>query len=278
MSELGQKIKQDIITAIDNDSIVLPTLPEIALNVREITEDEDSSLNDLIEVINKDTALTARLLKVSNSPLFRCATEITNINMAVNRLGMQYTANLATGLVMEQMFQATSEMIDSRMRATWKRSTEVAGICSILARKHPHLAPGQSTLAGLVHAIGALPVLRYVEDNDVQISSVILDNILDELQPIVGEKILAKWEFPKELRPVPQECVNFSRTAPKADYADLVMVAMLQSYIGSDHHYLDMDWNHISAFTRMGVDPNMRDNQEEDMTAEMEAAMAMLNG
>jgi HD-like signal output (HDOD) protein len=276
MSDIGQKIKQDILDAIENDSIVLPTLPEIALNVREITENKDSGLFDLIEVINKDTALSARLLKVSNSPLFRGANEITNLNMAVNRLGMQYTSNLATGLVMEQMFQATSEMIDTRMRATWQRSTEVAGICNVLARQHSHLAAGQATLAGLVYAIGALPVLKYVEDHDVQINSVTLDSLVDELQPIIGEKILDKWDFPAELRPVPKECVNFMRTGNKADYADLVMVAMLQNYIGTEHHYLEMDWQSISAFKRLGIDPGIDPNEDEDLTAQMEAAMALL--
>ncbi|MDX1451547.1 MAG: HDOD domain-containing protein [Oleiphilaceae bacterium] len=277
MSELGQKIKADILEAIENDSLVLPTLPEIALNVREITEDENSGLMDLIEVINKDTALSARILKVSNSPLFRGANEISNLNMAVNRLGMQYTSSLAMGLAMEQMFQATSEMIDVRMRDTWKRSTEVAGVCNVLARKHSHLAPGQATLAGLVHSIGALPILKYVEDNDVAINSIMLDNLLDELQPVVGTKILEHWDFPKELRNVPAECVNFSRTVQRADYADLVMVGLLQSYQGTNHHYTEMDWHHISAFERVGVNPDAEADEDEDLTAEMEAAMALLN-
>jgi len=276
MSELAQKIKNDILEAIENDSIVLPTLPEVALNVREITEDEDSGISDLIDVINKDTALSARILKVSNSPLFRGANEINNLNMAVSRLGMQYTSSLATGLAMEQMFQATSEMIDIRMRETWKRSTEVAGMCSVLARKEGHLNPGQATLAGLIYSIGSLPVLKYVEDHDIQINSVMLDNLLDELQPIVGDKILEKWAFPGELRLIPVECVNFSRTVAKADYADLVMVSMLQSYLGSDHPYLDMDWSTISAFERLGIDPNFDDAEDEDLDAEMAAAMALL--
>lgn len=278
MSEIGDKIKQDILKAIENDTIVLPTLPEIALDVKRITEDENSGLFDLVEVINKDTALSARLLKVSNSPLFRGANEITNLNMAVNRLGMQYTSNLATGLVMEQMFQATSEMIDKRMRATWQKSTEIAGKCNILARAQSHLGAGQATLAGLVHAIGSLPVLKYVEDNEIQINSVMLDNVVDELQPIIGTQILKKWDFPSELRPVPKECINFTREVPKADYADLVMVALLQSYAGTDHDYASLDWNHISAFKRLGIDPNADPNADEDLSAQMEAAMALLKG
>lgn len=278
MSDIGQKIKEEILKAIENDTIVLPTLPEIALDVKKITEDEDSGLFDLIEVINKDTALSARLLKVSNSPLFRAANEITNLNMAVNRLGMQYTSNLATGLVMEQMFQATSEMIDKRMRQTWQKSTEIAGICNVLARQHSHLAAGQATLAGLVFAIGALPVLKYVEDNEIQISSVVLDNVLDELQPVIGEKILEKWDFPKDLRPVPRDCINFTRKAQKSDYSDLVTVALLQSYAGTDHDYASLDWNHVTAFERLGIDPNVDPNADEDLNAQMAAAMSLLNG
>lgn len=276
MSEIGEKIKRYLLNAIEKDTLVLPTLPEIALNVREITEDEDSGIVDLIEVINKDTALSARILKVSNSPLFRGANEISNLNMAVNRLGMQYTSSLATGLAMEQMFQATTDMIDSRMRDTWKRSTEVAGIANVLARKFKHLNPGQATLGGLVYPIGALPVLKFVEDKELQISGVVLDNLLDELQPVIGEKILEKWDFPQELRKVPKQCVNFNRVVDQVDYADLVQVGMLQTYIGSDHPYMELDWEAISAFERVGMDPS-KETDDEDLDAEMAAAMAMLN-
>lgn len=277
MSELGQKIKDDILIAIDNDTLVLPTLPEVALNVREITESEDSSIADLIDVINKDAALSARILKVCNSPLFRGANEINNLNMAVGRLGMQYTSSLAMGLAMAQMFQATSEMIDTRMRETWKRSTDIAGVCSVLARREGHLNPGQATLAGLIHAIGSLPVLKYVEDHELQINSVMLDNLLDELQPVVGDKILEKWDFPQELRIIPKASVDFSRQLEKADYADLVTVALLQYVAGSDHPYTELDWTQITAFKRLGIDPNFTEDEDEDLNAEMEAAMALLS-
>lgn len=276
MSELATKIVEEITTAINEDRLILPSLPEVALNVREVTEQEDSGIGDLIDVVEKDAALSARIIKVSNSPLFRGNNEIPNLNMAVSRLGMSYTSSLAMGLAMQQMFQATSEMIDKRMREIWEKSTEVAGMCTVLARQHEHLQPGQATLAGLIHSIGALPVLKFVEDNDIQISSVILDNLLDELQPIVGDKILAKWSFPADLAAVPKESINFTRTPAKVDYADLVMVSLLQSYNGTDHHYAEMDYHQISAFERVGINPDP-EHEDEDLNAEMEAAMALLS-
>ncbi|KZY62199.1 histidine kinase [Oleiphilus sp. HI0071] len=276
MSELAEKIIQEINAAIDEDKLVLPSLPEVALNVREVTEKDDTGISDLIEVIEKDAALSARLVKVSNSPLFRGNAEISNLNMAVSRLGMAYTSSLAMGLAMQQMFQATSDMIDKRMRQVWEKSTEVAGMCTVLARQHAHLQPGQATLAGLIHSIGALPVLKFVEDNDIQINNVILDNLLEELQPLVGAKILEKWSFPSELAIVPKEAINFTRSADKVDYADLVMVSLLQSYTGTDHHFAEMDYTTISAFDRVGINPDP-EHQDEDLNAEMEAAMALLN-
>lgn len=276
MSTIVETITEDLVEAIENDKLVLPTLPEAALQVREIAESDDSSIGDLVKVISNDTALSARLIRVCNSPLFRGSRTTENLNMAVSRLGMTYTSNLAMGLAMEQMFQATSDMIDKRLRATWQTSTEVAGICHVLAQHYTRLKPDQATLAGLVHLIGVLPILRYVEDRDIQISSLMLDNVVEELHPHIGSRILKKWDFSPELQSVPEDYVNFQRQVDKADYADLVMVANLQLVAGTEHPWTQMDWKTISAFDRLGLDPDIDMSEEEDLNAEMEAAMALL--
>ncbi len=276
MPELETKIKKDIVDAINSDKLVLPTLPEVALKVREVAESPESSVQDLVKVLSNDAAITARIIRVCNSPLLRGSREISNLQMAVGRLGMAYTANLATGLAMEQMFQATSEMIDKRMRTVWQTSTEVAGICHVLAGHYTKLKPDQATLAGLIHQIGTLPILTYIEENDIQINNIILDNLIDSMSPSIGSFILKKWDFSKELQMVPKEHCNFKREVPEADLADVVMIARLQSLLGTDHPYTKMDWSAISAFQRLGLDPEIDMNEAEDLSEEMEAAMALL--
>jgi HD-like signal output (HDOD) protein len=276
MSNIVETIKSDLTEAIENDKLVLPTLPEVALQVRDIAESEESAILDLVRVISNDTALSARIIRVCNSPLFRGSRAIENLNMAVSRLGMNYTSNLAMGLAMEQMFQATSDMIDKRLRATWQTSTEVAGVAHVLAQQYTRLKPDQATLAGLVHLIGVLPILRYVEDRDVQISSIMLDNVIEELHPRIGSLILKKWDFPRELLNVPLEYARFDRKIPEADYADLVMIANLQLVAGTDHPWNEIDKSTVSAFGRLGLDPEVDLNEEEDLNAQMEAAMALL--
>lgn len=277
MSKLAEKVQKELTQAIDNDELVLPTLPEVALKVREAAEDPDISIPQLSKVIGNDAALTARIIKVVNSPLLRTNKEITDLQMAVGRLGINYTCNLATGLAMEQMFQATSDVVDRKMREVWNKSTEIAGICHVLCKHYTRLLPDQATLAGLVHQIGVLPILTYAEEHsELLADSISLNHVIEQIHPMIGDKILRTWDFPELIAMVPSQYLDFTRDSAKVDYVDIVQVATLQSYIGSEHPYTKLDWSQIPAFAKLGLDPNQNLNEDEDLSAAMEAAMSML--
>ncbi|AQZ34461.1 HD-like signal output (HDOD) domain, no enzymatic activity [Pseudomonas sp. NFACC19-2] len=277
MSKLAEKVQQELIHAIENDELVLPTLPEVALRVREAAEDPDVGIPQISKVIGNDAALTARIIKVVNSPLLRSNKEITDLQMAVSRLGINYTCNLATGLAMEQMFQATSDVVDRKMREVWNKSTEIAGICHVLCRHYTRLMPDQATLAGLVHQIGVLPILTYAEEhNELLADSISLNHVIEQIHPIIGDKILRTWEFPEPIAIVPSQYLDFTRDSAKVDYVDIVQVATLQSYLGSEHPYTQLDWSKVPAFAKLGLDPQVDMQADEDLSAAMEAAMSML--
>ncbi|MGB3609072.1 MAG: HDOD domain-containing protein [Cellvibrio sp.] len=278
MSLIVEKVRQEIIAAIKSDRLVLPTLPEVALRVREVADDPKADLEKLTQVIGNDAALSARIVRVANSPLLRASRPIEDLKAAVMRLGIAYTSNIATGLAMEQMFQATSDLVDMRMREVWSRSSEIAGICHVLCRHYTRLRPDQATLAGLVHKIGVLPILTYAEENPALLSdSLTLDKVIESLHAPIGDMILKTWGFPEELAHIPSEHINFSRSAPKADYADIVTVAMLQSYVGTDTPMGQVDYHQVTAFERLQMDPDIQLAESEDLSAEMEAAMALLS-
>lgn len=274
MTDLARRVQDQLMEAIEKDRLVLPTLPEVALRVREAAEDPDVSIPMLVREISSDAALSARLIKVVNSPLLRTRQEITDLSMAVNRLGISYTANLATGLAMAQMFQATSDVIDQRMRQVWARSTEVAGISHVLCRHYTRLKPDQATLAGLVHSIGVLPVLSYAEEHDDLLGDPqSLELVIERIHPVLGDRILEAWDFPAPLRHVPSEHLDFQRNSPAVDYSDIVQVALLQSLAGTDHPFAQLDTAGIPSFAKLGLNNS---DDEEDLSAEMEAAMQLL--
>ncbi|RYZ87336.1 MAG: HDOD domain-containing protein, partial [Moraxellaceae bacterium] len=235
MSQISDRVRHEIITAIKNDQLVLPTLPEVAIKVREVADDPNADIDKLTGVIGGDAALSARIIRVANSPLLRASRAIEDLRTALMRLGISYTCNIATGLAMEQMFQATSDLVDMRMREVWSRSSEVAGISHVLCKHYTRLRPDQATLAGLIHKIGVLPILTYAEDHPSLLNdSLTLDHVIDELHAPLGDLILKTWGFPEELAHIPSQHIDFTRKIPKADYADIVTVAMFQSYAGSE--------------------------------------------
>lgn len=277
MSNLVEKITAIIIQAIDEDKLVLPTMPEMALRVREVADDPNASIKQLAVIIGQDAALAARIIKVANSAIYRGAKVIEDLNMALSRLGMSTTCALATGLAMEQMFQATTDLVDRRLRQVWNESAEIAGICTVLCKFKTKLKPDEAALAGLVHQIGVLPILSYAEDHPALLrDSFTLETVISQAHPRIGERILTAWGFPAALRQVPTQYLDFTRQVPKADYADLVTVGFLESLDAKKQHFGDLDYSTVTAFERLGLDWDIDNAEAEDLSEAMNTAMSML--
>jgi HD-like signal output (HDOD) protein len=195
----------------------------------------------------------------------------------VCRLGIVQSCNLAVGFAMQQMFQATSEIIDRRLRAVWAHATQVAAISGVLARNYTRLKPDQAVLAGLTHNIGALPVLTWAEEHDRLLNdSLTLDRVIEELHGELGSLILRNWKFPEELAMVPEWYARYDRGPHGTDYVDVVMVANLQTYAGTNHPCATLDRTSIQAFHNLGLDPSVEASEAEDVSAEYAEAMAAL--
>jgi HD-like signal output (HDOD) protein len=277
MSNIVREVSEEIIASIKTDLIVLPTLPEIALKVRDVAENPKSNLSDIEKIICRDAALSARIVKVANSPVFRATQESKDMKMALGRLGMTYTANIAVGLAMEQMFQATSSIVDTRMRQIWQQSSEIAGVCHMLCKHRTKLRPSQAALGGLVHQIGKLPILSFAEEHPSLLKdSLSLDRVIKIIHPIIGRAILRRWSFPKELQSIPVDHLKFSRDISEADYSDLVTVAMMQTQMDDQGHFGEVDCAQVTSFARLLLEPETH-VESTDLSAEMEAAMQMFN-
>jgi len=275
---LEQDFLNELVDAIKNDRLTLPTLPEVALKIRDAVSDPDVSSNTLSNVIGQDAALAARIIKVANSPLLRGAVTVDNLQLAITRMGINFVRNLATGLAMEQMFQATHDAVDKRLRRSWEHSLEVASISHVLASHFTKLKPDQATLAGLVHEIGILPILTLAEDNpQILEKEAVLDKIIQRLHGKVGKAIMKAWEFPPELQDVPLGCTDFTRdTGQTADYVDVVTVAKIQSYTPENTPFPNLDISTVPAFAKLGLAGEVDVHEVDDLAEEVEEAKQAL--
>lgn len=267
----------NIVAELNDGSLVLPTLPEVALQVREVVDDPDVTAQGLAEIIVTDAALSARLLKVANSPLYRGRIAVESVQMAVSRLGLKMVRNLVTSLVMEQMFQATSNRLEKRLHELWVTSTEVSALSQVLAAKQPGIKTDEAMLAGLIHNIGVLPILMKAEEcPELLQDSSMLDNIIANLHPRVGEAILKSWKFSEELIAVPAEHGNLNRNSPNGpDLVDVVQVAVIQNLANTDKAHEPGSLEGVPAFEKLGIDTGMSVIELDEDSEEYAEALAL---
>ena len=87
---------ESIIDDLENDRLPLPTLPEVAIKVRETAEDGDASINDVAKIIETDAALSARIVQVGNSALYRGVNAAETVQAATMRMGLDTVRTPAT--------------------------------------------------------------------------------------------------------------------------------------------------------------------------------------
>jgi len=265
MSEKSDQFFSQLKTAVESDQLILPTLPEVALKIREAVENENTSAQQIADTLTQDASLSARLIQVSNSPLYRSRNPIEDLQMAVTRLGVRMVRDLVVSLAMKQIYQATSDVLDEHFRKSWNTAVEVAAICRMLATTVPGINPEQALLAGLIHNIGALPILVMAEDDDDLFNnSEALGEVINELTSPVGVLIMQTWNFGDAMIDVVKHANNFSYDhGGAADLVDLVQIALLQG----GHVPSEIDWASVPAFSKLGMDTEVNvveieENQE----------------
>ncbi|QSA98551.1 HDOD domain-containing protein [Methylococcus sp. EFPC2] len=262
-------------SAIANNKLVLPTLPEVALSVRQAVNSGKVSDAELARVISGDPGLATRLLQVANSPLYRARQKIESLQMAITRMGHNVIRNLITSLAMQQVFNPQSPLLASYFHATWKHSVNIASVSRALALHCRHLDKEQAMLAGLIHQIGKLPILTLAEKfPELAQDRAALDHLLNALHPTIGKIIMESWDLPEGLRKAAWEYLDFHRDpAPEADYVDVVQVAYIENELVTNPSFADLvNVAAVPAFHKLGLDPDIEVLEIEGVAEEVAAA------
>ena len=265
---------------ITNKTLQLPTLPEVALEIRDAVENDSADAHTVARMVAKDPALSARLLQVANSPVYRGRSEVDSIQQAITRLGLKMVRSLVVSLAMRQIFQATSDALDKQFRQLWDDSLQVAAISHMLAAGIPQLEREQAMLGGLVHNIGALPIMTKIDEHfGFTAGETVVAHMLDELGPEIGTHILKSWNFPESLAVIPRSCVDPAYDpGPDISYADVVLAARLQNLAAKSRLDQATDLSRVPAFAKIGIDPEILFIDMEGPAEEIDEVRSMLEG
>lgn len=239
---------------LEHGTLLLPSLPEVAIKIRDGINKDQTSINEMLVLLSQDASIAANLIEISNRSLYRGFNKIDDLETAITRLGASMIKDLVTVLSVKQMFMTTSNNVDRHFRKIWATSVGTASICKVLASNIARMSSEKAMLCGLLHNIGALPILVYTEHANGEIKSSDIPELIGDLQTIIGEKILTAWNFSQDIIDSVSQCYDFTRkNNKKVDYVDLVHVALLHGGYAKAKEPIDI--NEVSAFKKLNINP-----------------------
>ncbi|MCP4492254.1 MAG: HDOD domain-containing protein [Gammaproteobacteria bacterium] len=225
-----QRLFDQLLQDFQQNQLQLPVLPEAALKIRQVINQPDVGSAEIIKIVQTDPVLSARLIKVANSPLYGTWREIKTVRDAVRRLGQEATRSLSFSLSLSQLFHARSSFIKQQIEQIYDEGIQVSSLAYVIARNcASHLDPEQALLGGLLHNLGAIPILKYVDEHPGMVSDTrSLSKSLANLCVPVSRLMFEHWHFDAELLDVVESSGNWNRNTGKvADYVDIVIAARI---------------------------------------------------
>ena len=279
--QLIHRFRQEIQNDMAGDRIVVPSLPDVVLRVRQVMEDAASNSADITRAIGTDPALSAQIVRLANSAYYGAGNPVNNLQRAVTRLGNDVVHHVVMLLVVAQIYNVqTRPRIRPHLENLWRHSTLIACIGELLARRVSGLEAEVAMLAGLIHDIGVLPILvRAEEDARLMSDPETLNAVVASLHPEVGQAVLEEWRYPPDLVAVAAEHENLGRDQDDtADYVDIVLAANLLSHALDDHPLASADWAGIPAMEKLGVTGELADELLREATATVDGLRNLLSG
>ncbi|RMG35471.1 MAG: HDOD domain-containing protein [Gammaproteobacteria bacterium] len=233
----------------------LPAMPDLAVDIGRALDDPRTVNDDIARLVQLDPALTARVMRIVNSAAFAGGIPVSSLQQAVGRLGRQQVRNIVFSCIVKGLFHTSSSVLKARLEKLWKHSCKVAAVSALLARFTPGLDAGRGLLAGLVHDIGAIPLLHAAQNvPELLERPAVLDRLVADMKGEVGRLTLLHWHFDGELARVAQDAEHWYRLGSCVpDYLDIVLVAQLHAFVGEGLHLELPRIDAIPAFHRLAL-------------------------
>ncbi|WP_269620765.1 HDOD domain-containing protein [Zhongshania sp. BJYM1] len=233
-------------------TLELPSLPDIAIDVRVAINKAELDINDLVRLIQQDPGLSAYLLKVSNSALYSRGNPARDLFMAIRRLGLNTARDLTASYALKTLFLIKDPTVKQAMSDIWRRSVYTASLAHVMAR-HCGFDPDRALLAGLIQDIGALPLLANLKDFPSLCSDPkTIQQLLAGFTGKISGLVLHSWHFDEELILVGLNRENWMYDKePQANLSDLILVARYHTYLDERSHGKLPQLSRLPAFSKL---------------------------
>lgn len=185
-------------------------------------EDPNSSLDDVVRLIRAEPALTADIIKISNSSFYAATQKCSDVDSALTRIGFNEVLRVVALILAKELCSNDLEKYGMTANEFWAESLMVSLLMEEFARAS-RMNKSKAATLGILHAIGRVVINNILEDFRIDIFWDPTIPVVDWEEAVVGfnygeagGRLLKKMEFPAEALHVIRYHVN-PEDAPQSD-------------------------------------------------------------
>ena len=194
-----------IVSKVDD----MKVLPEIINKIISLTEDPDSTVEDMEKAILGDQILTTKILRLANSAYYGYARKISTISQATVLLGFQAIKSIALASTVSIFLTSELKGYSLGKNELWTQSQTCAIVSRYIAKHIKYPSPEEAYVAGLLRDIGKTILNQHMEKEYSEVLNLIEEGNISFLEAEkailgfdhaeIGEKVAEKWNLPKAL-------------------------------------------------------------------------------
>lgn len=237
-------------TFIEQKIDSFPTLPSTAAQVIELTARNDTSAQDLVEVITPDQSMCVAILRIANSALYGLPKKVSSLERAIMVLGFKEVMSIAVSKAVVNSFGKLINTDKEAIDHFWDHSF-TCGLAAKNIAEHLGQSSGQFFMGGLIHDIGKLAMLlafpdeystkEWLEGFSTPAKLAREQQMFSITHDKVGGLLLQKWSFPESLL-VALAYHHSPMTSPKFDkYALVIQLADVLAFLCCNQDLVEDD-------------------------------------
>jgi putative nucleotidyltransferase with HDIG domain len=196
-------LMQAVEEQLASGSLQLPVYSATASRMQTEAARDDADAQRVAQVLGQDPALAAQVLRVANSPFYGGLSKIGTLTAAAQRLGLRQVVNIAVLTAQRAAHTSSDPLLKSLMHRLWQHSVACAvGAKWLAERTNCREQAAEAFLAGLLHDVGALLLLRVIESlrgngpGRQAMSEALVLEIIGAFHAEQGARLIRHWGLP----------------------------------------------------------------------------------
>ena len=277
----ARALVDSLVRELAGEKIDLPSFPDVAMRVRKALTNEDVGIEDAVQIVSAEPALSARLMQLANSATLNPGGKrLTNLRSAMTRIGLNMACSVTIAFAMSQLRRAeTYKGIEPRLAKLWHEAAHLAAVSRVVAKRFTSLNADTALLAGLLQCIGKLYLLtRAARYPSLLEDEATLDQISSEYHLRVAQAILRNWDMDAEIIKAIAACEDPSREhAGTIDLADVLTASAALIALGPEPQPQQIAFPGMPAARRLGLDAESCTSALSESRDEIDALRQALN-